>query len=143
MIDNKNRQLATEEDFRNYFREFRKIHRAILKLKFGYKVKAFVSRKQGSMIFFSFEEGGDKFVSCEIVDEKIGAVLHKVPQKAFRGNLEGISFGGTNIIREANRLIFIKGDNTKNAWTTEIAIKDAWQEINTLKAQLRKEGREV
>ena len=139
----KNKGLVTKEDFQNYFYEFKKIHRLILNPKFGYKVKAFVSKQQGSMIFFSFEEGSDEFVSYEIIDGKIGAALHKTPQKAFGGNLEGISFGGTNIIREANHLIFIKGDNTKNAWTSEKAQKDAWQEINTLKAIWRKEGHKI
>lgn len=138
---NINEKLATEEDFKNYFDEFKKIHRLILNPKFHYKVKVFVSKEQGSLIFFSFEEGIDEFISYEIIDKKIGTVLYKIPQqRAFGGNLEGITFGGTNIIRGGNHLIFIKGDNTKNAWTTQEAVKDAQKEVEDIKRILQRKN---
>lgn len=143
MINNQGKQLVTREDFENYFREFKIIHRTILNPKYGYRIKAFASKQQGSLIFFSFEEGADEFSSYKVIDDRIGAALREIPQKAFGGNLEGINFGGTNIIREADRLILIKGDNTKNAWSTEEAQKDARIEVNAIESILQKREQKI
>ena len=53
----------------------------------------------------------------------LGKALSQIEQRAFGGNLEGISFGGTNTILEADKLIFIK-DATTFEWSDAAAEKD-------------------
>ena len=44
------------------------------------------------------------------ISPTVGRALSNIEQRAFGGNLEGFTFGGTNVILENNRIIFIKDD---------------------------------
>jgi len=57
-------------------------------------------------------------------EPSIGAILMKVPQHAFGGNLSGVKFSGTNIVAEGDRLILIKGDDLPENWSDEAAARD-------------------
>jgi hypothetical protein len=41
----------------------------------------------------------------------VNEILKTVPQNLVGGDLEGVTFEGTNISMENNRIVFIKGDN--------------------------------
>lgn len=124
-------KIAEEYHFKKYYEEFVKRHRVILKPSYNYKVKAYVSEKQGSLIFLEFVKGPCSF-TYKRIKESIGTILEKIPQHAYTGNLSNTIFSGKNIIREENKLIIIKGDNSPSAWSKEEAKKDAEQEIKDI-----------
>jgi len=128
----KDKQLVTQEDFRSYFENFTSKHRIILRPDINYFADAIVSTKDGSLIFIEFKEGKG-FFKYEKTDEPIANVLMRLPQKAFGGNLSNVKFGGVNIIRERNKLIIIKGDNSPKAWSEQEALNDALKEIKSIR----------
>jgi hypothetical protein len=121
-------KLASEEVIRRYCDEFISKHKAILRPDLNYDILAIVSKKEGSLLFIEFKEG-KRQLKYELTDEPIGKVLMLLPQKAFGGDLTGVRFAGTNIVREGNKLILIKGDNSSKAWSQMEAKKDAFREI--------------
>ena len=53
----------------------------------------------------------------------LGTALAGIEQHAFGGNLAGFAFGGTNVILEKDKLIFIK-DESNTEWSDAAAEKD-------------------
>lgn len=133
-------ELALEEDFTKYCEEFISKHRTILRPDLNYNIQAIVSRKEGSLIFFEFKTGPRRFRYKQI-DKPIAMALMQLPQRAFGGDLSGVKFGGTNIVREGNKLIIIKGDNSKEAWSKKEAIKDALKEIKDIRNMFMRGGK--
>lgn len=129
--------IANEDDFRRYLKTYVSHFRNILKPSYGVEAKAYVSRLHGSLLFLTFRPGEDTFEYRLITDKKIGAILEEIPQKGFAGNLENIDFGGVNRIIEENKIIYIKGDNTHEVWSPEIAEQDAKNEISLIKEHLK------
>jgi len=124
--------VVTQKEFKNYLDDFISRHRVILRPEFNYFADAIVSTKDGSLLFIEFKEGKGSF-KYEKTDEKIANVLMNLPQKAFAGNLSNVKFGGVNVIREGNKLIIIKGDNSSNSWSRNEAKKDAFREIRDIR----------
>lgn len=54
----------------------------------------------------------------------VNEALSKLSQRAFGGNLDGFRFGGTNVIMEENRIIFIKGEDNEEQWNDQAAAED-------------------
>lgn len=54
---------------------------------------------------------------------KLGSALSNIEQRGFGGNLDGVSFRGTNTILEPERIIFIK-DDSASEWRDEAAKHD-------------------
>ena len=86
----------------------------------------------GALVFFRFKKGSARF-RYEIIDEPIGVALSKLPQKGFGGDLSNVIFRGKNVVREGNKLIIIKGDNSKWAWSRAKAREDAIEEIEDIR----------
>lgn len=133
-------ELASEEDFKRYCEEFISKHRMILRPDLNYDILAIVSRKEGSLIFFEFK-AGPRRLRYKQIDEPIAIALMDLPQRAFGGDLSGVKFGGTNIVREGNKLILIKGDNSRKAWSNEEAVKDALREIKDIRKMFVHNGK--
>lgn len=53
----------------------------------------------------------------------LGRALAGIEQHAFGGNLDGFTFGGTNVILEKDKIIFIK-DDERSEWSDAAAEKD-------------------
>jgi hypothetical protein len=123
--------LASRKDLHQYCITFMSIYRKVLKKNVGYRAKAVVSTKQGSLVFFTFRVG-PSFFSFKKTLNPVGKALEKLPQSAFGGDLSGVRFGGKNVIREGNKLIVIKGDNSREAWSRIQAIRDAREEIEAV-----------
>jgi hypothetical protein len=56
--------------------------------------------------------------------ETVNDVLLKVPQRGFAGNLQGVRFVGTNVVREDDRILLIKGDDDPMHWSDKAAAED-------------------
>lgn len=63
----------------------------------------------------------DKYMNTE---KSVNSALRKTEQRMFGGNLDGLRFAGTNISMEPNRIILIKGEDTKSEWNDKGAKKD-------------------
>ena len=55
---------------------------------------------------------------------KINDGLKEVKQRAFGGNLDGITFGGSSLLIEDNRIIILKGDDSDALWNDAAALQD-------------------
>jgi hypothetical protein len=64
----------------------------------------------------------------------LGRALSQIPQHAFGGNLDGFTFGGTNVILEPGKIIFIKEGSIKE-WSDAAAEKDVRQIIISRKSE--------
>jgi hypothetical protein len=73
-----------------------------------------------SLVFQPDVENDDVY---QAISPSLGRALAQIEQRAFGGNLDGLSFGGTNTILEADKLIFIKDGNAIE-WTDAAAAKD-------------------
>jgi hypothetical protein len=130
--------LATEKVVKEYVDTFIKFHRPILRPEYNYEVKAFVSKQQGSLVWFQFVtcDGGFSF---SFLDEPISDKLAEIPQRGFAiSKGSGVVFRGTNIVREEDKLIIIKGSNGPEAWSKDEARRDAQNEVNSILSQLHK-----
>jgi|YelNatPaOPRAMG01_1025707.scaffolds.fasta_scaffold326970_1 hypothetical protein len=124
-------RVASKKDFLQYCSTFMSIYKKVLKEGVGYDALAIVSTRQGSLIFFTFKRGTER-LRFKKTPKSIGTELERLPQRAFAGDLSNVVFGGKNVIREGNKLIIIKGDNSPSAWSRMEAIRDSWEEIDSL-----------
>lgn len=123
--------IASTKHLSSYCSAFMSVYRKVLKKGIGYNALAVVSYRHGSLVSFTFVRGGSKF-KFKRTRKPIGAILEDIPQRGFGGNLSGVRFAGKNVIREGNKLIIIKGDNSPRAWSRIQAIRDAREEIDAL-----------
>jgi hypothetical protein len=131
---------VSKKEIRQYCQEFMKIHQRILRKGLSYKIIAIVSKNKGSLVFFEFVPDESSF-SYKLTEKPINIELMKLPQTAFGGDLSKVEFGGTNVVREHNKLIIIKGDNSSRSWSLAEARNDAFKEIDAVR-QILSEGRE-
>lgn len=124
-------RIASSKDFRFYCSTFMSVYKKVLQKGVEYNALAVVSTRGGSLIFFTFARGHAE-LKFKRTGKTIGAILEQIPQSAFGGDLSGVIFRGKNVIREGNRLIIIKGDNSPEAWSRIEAIRDARGEIEAL-----------
>ena len=129
-------ELATKKDFNEYLQNFGFIFKKILRPNMDCDARAIVSKKEGALIFFTFKKQNKSSLSYKIIDAPIGTAVAKLPQRGIKGNLSGTRFLGKNVIVEKNKLIIIKGDNSKVSWSPQEAVKDAIEEVNRI-ANLR------
>jgi hypothetical protein len=125
-------EIATGFDLRRYCYVFISIYQKVLRPGVKFDAWAIVSREQGALVFFEFRTGATGKIKFETTDRPIGKALEKLPQRAFRGNLSSVKFLGKNVVAERNKLIIVKGDNSKEAWSAGEARKDAIEEVGNV-----------
>jgi hypothetical protein len=107
------------------------IYRTVLQDGVTFDCRGHVSTLHGSLVFFTFIRGKSKFKFTR-TNRPIEKVLEGLPQRAFSGNLSGVIFEGKNVVREGNKLIIVKGDNSSAAWSRAQAIRDAREEVASI-----------
>ena len=80
------------------------------------KTNIYPVESQGAVFEFIFNREGDKTVKFLQVMPTVGHVLSVVPQRMIGENIKGVTFGGTNIYMERDRLLLIKGEDDHNSW---------------------------
>jgi len=123
--------IATGHDLRQYCLTFMSIYRTVLQDGVTFDCRGHVSTLHGSLVFFTFIRGKSKFKFTR-TNRPIEKVLEGLPQRAFSGNLSGVIFEGKNVVREGNKLIIVKGDNSSAAWSRAQAIRDAREEVASI-----------
>ncbi len=127
------KELVSAKDFEEYGSSFMENLKKILKPEIGAEITSYLSKKDGSLIYFQLRPGDIAYKYKELESDKgISEALREIPQRAFGGNLSGIKFGGTNTIIEGDKIIFIKGENTKDLWSSEVAKDDSQKIIDSI-----------
>lgn len=71
----------------------------------------------GAVFEFVFNKESDNSENVEQIKPSVSSVLSSIPQRFVPGNIEGFTFGGTNIYMEGNRLLLIKGEDSPEQWS--------------------------
>ncbi|MCK4623470.1 MAG: hypothetical protein KAT62_14815 [Desulfuromonadales bacterium] len=108
----------------NYAKFFRRRLSEHLKPGIGIDCKVYPVYSQGAVLEFSLGENlsnQDEFAEPQ---KSINEVLKTVTQRLVGGDISNITFSGTNISMEGNRIIIIKGEDSQEEWNGSGAKKD-------------------
>jgi len=109
--------------YQSYINNFRRRLAPLMKPGLGMQCNVYPSSDGGAVLEFEIGPATENDDNYHEESKSLGAALSNIDQRAFGGNLEGFSFGGTNTILENNRIIYIKEANPKE-WSDEAAVKD-------------------
>lgn len=112
-----------KKKYQSYINNFRRRLGQYLKPGIGLFCNIYPSDDGGAILEFVI---GPNIENDDIYKESsksLGAALSNIEQKAFGGNLEAFSFGGTNTILENNRIIYIK-ESSSSEWSDSAAQRD-------------------
>lgn len=87
--------------------------------------------KQGAVFEFLLNEDNDSTEVIEKTRPTVGRVLSEIPQRMISGNIEGVTFGGTNLYLEGNRILIIKGEDDPSSWSGNAVNEDVQRVIST------------
>jgi hypothetical protein len=114
-----------------YVELFRRNIEGYLASNVSIKATIYPVDSEGAVFEFIFNTNNDKTEKIESVNPTVGSVLGKVPQRMVAGSLEGVSFGGTNIYMEGNRLLLIKGEDESKQWSATAVQNDVLRVVST------------
>lgn len=114
-----------------YVELFRRNIEGYLASNVSIKATIYPVDSKGAVFEFIFNTNKDKTEKIESVSPTVGSVLGKIPQRMVAGNLEGVSFGGTNIYMEGNRLLLIKGEDEPKQWSGTAVQNDVLRVVST------------
>lgn len=106
-----------------YVNNFRRQISHFFKPGIGLKAYIYPTLKDGAVIVFQFGNNLENDDVYKKTFDSIPDVLKKINQNAFGGDLNNITFSGTNTIMENDRVIFIKDESTKE-WSEEATKND-------------------
>ncbi|MBC8412658.1 MAG: hypothetical protein ISR96_03790 [Nitrospira sp.] len=112
-----------KKKYQGYINNFRRRLAQYLKPGFGLLCNVYPSDDGGAILEFVIGVNAENDDVYKESSKTLGAALSNIEQRAFGGNLEGFSFGGTNTILENNRIIYIKEANP-NEWSDSAAKKE-------------------
>lgn len=103
---------------RKYTELFRRYINRFLAPNVQIKTRIFPVNGEGAVFEFTLDK---EEVASEVIEEassSIGQVLSQIPQRFIAGNIDGVTFGGTNLMLEGNRILLIKGEDSPEHWTS-------------------------
>ncbi|ELN6883957.1 hypothetical protein RZY40_002164 [Vibrio alginolyticus] len=86
---------------------------------------------KGAVIEFILNNTGDQNLIIENVYPTVGKVLTKIPQRLIGGNIEGVTFSGTSLYLEGNRVLIIKGEDDSSSWSGSAVLEDVQRVVST------------
>jgi hypothetical protein len=95
-------------------------------IKRGYHVAVNIhpaSEKGATIEFEIIDEKKSKIIVVPTVPS-VNKTLASIEQRMIGGNLEGVTFAGTNVYMDGNRIVIIKGDDDHNSWSNKAAVND-------------------
>ncbi len=95
-------------------------------LKKGFQISATIhpATEEGAIIEFEIKKGKQKKITILKTVQKINNTLKNIDQKFIGGDIENLSFGGTNLYMEGQRILIIKGDDDHSYWSNKAVIED-------------------
>ena len=115
--------MTDKKTIQKYINNFRRRLTPFLKPEIGLSCNIFPAETGGAILEFTIAPEIENDDIYKEVSPSLGRALSNIEQRAFGGNLDGFSFGGTNVILEGNRIIFIK-DNSLKEWSDNAAQND-------------------
>lgn len=116
---------------RKYTELFRRQISRFLAPNVQIKTRIFPVNGEGAVFEFILDKDGPASEVIEDARESIGKVLSQIPQRFIGGNIDGVRFGGTNIMLEGNRVLLIKGEDSPEHWTTPAIHSDVERVVST------------
>ncbi|CAG35050.1 hypothetical protein [Desulfotalea psychrophila] len=111
-----------------YIEKIQKVLKPRLRRDIGMNIIVYPAKMQGGVVEVKLESGLQDDYSVKDTYETVNEILKVVPQRLVSGNIDGVTFGGTNISMEENRILFIKGEDTD--WSEGDADKDIGKVLN-------------
>lgn len=112
-----------KQQVQSYINNFRRRISRYLKNGIGLQCTVYPSSAGGVLLVFQFGLASENDDEYKPVSSTLGSALSQIEQHAFGGNLEGFTFGGTNLIMEGDKIILIK-DQSDSEWSDKAAKKD-------------------
>lgn len=115
--------MTSKKNIQKYINNFRRGLTPLLKPGFGLACNIYPAETGGAVLEFIIAPEIENDDIYKQTSPSLGRALSNIEQRAFGGNLDGFSFGGTNVILEGNRIIFIKEDAAAE-WSDNAAQND-------------------
>ena len=95
-------------------------------LKKGFQVSATIhpSFTEGAVIEFEIHKGKRHKITMVDTVQKINNTLENIDQKMIGGNIQGVTFRGTNLYMDGQRIVIIKGEDNHNFWSNKAVKQD-------------------
>lgn len=116
---------------KKYVELFKRNIRAYLVKGISVKVVMHPVEGEGAVFEFFLNDQNDNSEVIEKVRPTIGRVLSEIPQNMVAGNIEGVTFGGTNLYLEGNRIVLIKGEDDPGTWSVNAVQEDVRRVVST------------
>ncbi|MEK6760153.1 MAG: hypothetical protein AABY51_10315 [Deltaproteobacteria bacterium] len=115
--------MTEKKTLQEYINNFRRRIAQFLKPGIGLACNVYPAESGGAILEFTIGYGIENDDIYKDVSPTMGRALSELKQTAFGGNLDSYTFGGTNVILEKNRIIFIKEDSLSE-WSDTAAQQD-------------------
>ena len=95
-------------------------------LKKGFQVYATIhpAKGEGAVIEIEIEKGKRSEITFLSVISRVNDTLEKIDQKLIGGNIQGVTFRGTNLYMEGQRIVILKGQDEHSFWNNNAARED-------------------
>lgn len=99
----------------------------------GFKVNATIhpADAEGAIIEFIIHEGNRSEINTLQSVPRINVTLERIDQRMIGGNIQGVTFRGTNLYMDGQRIVIIKGDNSHDEWSNSAASSDVKRVISS------------
>lgn len=112
-----------KKQIQTYINNFRRRLARYLKPGIGLNCSIYSASSGGAILVFQIGSSVENDDVYQPPSPNLGQALAHIEQRAFGGNLDGVRFGGTNVILEPGKIIFIK-DDSDSEWSDAAAAKD-------------------
>jgi hypothetical protein len=101
-------------------------------LKKGFQVSATIhpATGEGAIIEFEIHEGRRSDITITNTVPRINDTLENIDQRMIGGNIQGVTFRGTNLYMDGQRIVIIKGEDEHTHWSNKAAIDDVAQVVS-------------
>lgn len=95
-------------------------------LKKGFQISATIhpASGEGAVIEFEIHEGKRSDITIVSTVPRINDTLEKIDQRMIGGNIQGVTFRGTNLYMDGKRIVIIKGEDEHSVWSNQAASED-------------------
>ena len=125
--------MQDQNRIQNYINNFRRHIAVYLKPGIGLACKVYPAQGRGAVLEWTLNPSAGNDDHFDNPDTSVNAILKKVPQRLVSGNLDGITFSGTNIALESGRIVLIKGEDDEGSWSDEGARLDVERIVQPLR----------
>jgi hypothetical protein len=101
-------------------------------LRKGFNVSATIhpASGEGAVIEFEIHEGRRSDITIVSAVPRVNDTLGEIPQSMIGGNIQGVTFRGTNLYMEGQRVVIIKGEDEHTLWSNRAASEDVGRVVS-------------